>query len=434
LTQPVSPGSTRRDFLTSSAVAGAGLLALPALVPSVHAAGSDVLRVALIGCGNRGTGAAEQALRADPNTKLVAMGDMFKDRLDYSLKQLRGNESIARQIEVKPETSFTGFNAYKDVLACGVDVVLLVTPPGFRPLHLAAAVEAGKHVFCEKPIAVDAPGVRSVLESARKAREKSLSLVSGFCWRRHPIMRETMKRVHDGQIGNITALQCTYNAGALWHRNREAGWSDMEWQLRNWLYFTWLSGDHIVEQAVHSIDKAAWAMKDEAPIKAVGTGGRQSRTGPEFGHIFDHHAVVFEYKNGVRLFHYCRQQAGCTNDVSDHYWGDRGTCDVVASFPPRVKISGATPWVSNRKNDGDMYQIEHNELFAAIRAGKPINDGEWMARSSMMAILGRMATYTGQEITWEKALASTEDLTPAKYEFGPLPVPPVARPGMTKFV
>jgi predicted dehydrogenase len=285
------------------------------------------------------------------------------------------------------------------------------------------------------PMAVDGPGVKKVLAAAADAKKKNLSLVSGFCWRRHPIMQDTMKRVHDGAIGDILTMQCNYNTGPLWVRKRLPGMADMEFQMRNWYYYAWLSGDFNVEQHIHSLDKAAWAMKDVYPVRAVGLGGRQVRTGPEFGHIFDHHAVVYEYENGARLFSFCRQQAGCANDTSDHFWGNQGTCDVIASFPPRVKISGAKAWVSNRKDDGDMYQIEHDELFASIRSGKPINDGEWMARSTMMGILGRMATYTGQVIEWDRAMNSKEDLSPKEYDMkASLPEPAVALPGKTKFV
>jgi predicted dehydrogenase len=426
---------TRRDFLAASAgLAGASLM-LPGLLPSVHAAGSDTLRVGLIGCGNRGTGAAEQALRADPNVKLVAMGDMFKDRLDSSLRGLRGADEVGAKVDVKPENCFVGFDAYKQVIASGVDVVILTTPPGFRPIHLKAAVEANKHVFCEKPMAVDAPGLRSVMASAHEAKKKNLALVAGFCYRYERAKREVMKRIHAGDIGEIITLQCTYNTGPLWHRKRENGWDDMTWQLRNWLYFTWLSGDHICEQACHSLDKMAWAMKDEPPIKAVGTGGRQTRIEPEYGHIFDHHAVVFEYKNGVKLFHCCRQQPNCKGDISDHVYGTLGALHIEESKKRQV-ITGKKPYLHRRKpgDRDDMYQNEHDELFASIRTGKPINDGERMAKSTLMAIMGRMATYTGQEITWEMALGSKEDLSPKRYELGSLPVAPVAQPGVTKFV
>jgi predicted dehydrogenase len=417
-------GASRRDFLAASASAAA----LAALAPHVHAGGSDVLKVGLIGCGGRGTGAAANALNADPNARLTAMGDVFPDRIEKSLEQLRGDEKVAPKLQVADDRKFTGFDAYKGVLASGVDVVLLTTPPHFRPLHLKAAVDAGKHIFCEKPVAVDATGVRKVLAASRDAKAKGLSVVCGLCWRYHHGKRETMNRVHDGAVGDIVALQCSYNTGALWHFDRKPPWSDMEWQLRNWLYFTWLSGDHIAEQHIHSLDKMMWAMKDRPPARAWGTGGRQVRTGPEFGHIWDHFACVFEWPEGVKLFSYCRQQVGTAQDVSDHVLGSEGVCDVM-----KHTIRGKHPWHLRvtRGSADDMYQNEHDELFAGIRAGKPINDGEWMSQSTLLAILGRMAAYTGQVITWQEALNATEDLTPPAYVFGALPVAAVARPGFT---
>jgi predicted dehydrogenase len=440
LTQATSSASaaTRRDFLAGAAAAAAGAT-LASLAPNVHAAGSDVLRIGLIGCGNRGTGAAEQALKADKNTRLVALGDVFADKWQKSLNNLKNNKAVGERVEVKPECCFTGFDAYKEVIPL-VDVVLLTTPPHFRPMHLRAAIDAGKHVFAEKPCAVDAPGVRAVLKACEDAKKKNLAVVAGLCWRYHHGMRETMKRVHDGTIGDLTALQCTYNTGGLWSFKREEGWSDMEWQLRNWLYYTWLSGDFNVEQHVHSLDKMAWAMKNEYPISAVGSGGRQVRTDPLYGHIFDHHTVVYEYANGLKLFAACRQQVGCAQDVSDHIIGTKATCHIETSTPARgiIKEGSKKLWqsVASLRNPprDDMYQNEHDELFASIRAGTPINNGEWMAKSSLMAIMGRMATYTGQVITWDMAMNSKEDLSPTAYEFGPLPVPPVARPGVTKFI
>lgn len=430
--------ATRRDFLAGAAAAAAGAT-FASLTPAVHAAGSDILRIGLIGCGNRGTGAAEQALRADKNSKLVAMGDMFADKLQKSLDHLKRTAGIAERIDVKPESSFTGFNAYQSVIEMS-DVVLLTTPPHFRPLHLKAAVAASKHIFAEKPCAVDAAGVRTVLKACEEGKKKNLAIVAGLCWRYHHGMRETMKRVHDGSIGDITALQCTYNTGGLWSEKRQPGWSDMEWQLRNWLYFTWLSGDFNVEQHIHSIDKMAWAMQNDYPLRAVGSGGRQVRTDPLYGNIFDHHTVVYEYASGVKLFSACRQQVGCAHDVSDHIMGTKATCHIETSSPARgiltegkKKIWQSVPAGRKAPHD-DMYQNEHDELFAGIRAGKPINNGEWMARSTLMAIMGRMATYTGQVIEWDKALASQEDLTPSAYEFGSLPVAPVARPGVTRFI
>jgi predicted dehydrogenase len=427
----------RRDFLKTSAAGVVGAAVASQLVANVHAAGSDVIRIGLVGCGGRGTGAAGQALHADPGARLVAMGDIFPDRLEQSLHGLKGDEQLARKIEVTPNHRFTGFDAYKGVLASGIDVVLLATPPHFRPLHLKAAIDAGKHIFCEKPVAVDAPGVRKVFAACDEARKKGLSLVSGLCWRYHHGMREAFQRVHEGMVGDIVTLQCTYNTHGLWYHERKPDWSDMEWQIRNWLYFTWLSGDHNVEQHIHSLDKMAWAMKDEYPVKAVGLGGRQSRTAPKWGNIFDHHSVVYEYANGMRLFSSCRQQNGTASDVSDRITGTKGVCDIDAGRGHAViRAHGSRQplWQVRTGSVGDMYQNEHNELFASIRAGKPIDNGDYMTKSTLMAIMGRMATYTGQVITWDKALNSKEDLTPPRYEFGPLAVAPVAKPGVTKFI
>jgi predicted dehydrogenase len=409
------------------------------VAPAVHASASETIKVGLIGCGGRGTGAAENCLRADPNVKLVAMGDMFKDRLESSYSNLQKSD-VSSKLQVSPEHRYGGFDAYMGVLKSGVDLVVLATPPHFRPMHIEAAVAAGKHIFAEKPVAVDAAGVRRVLAACLEAKQKSLAVVSGLCWRYHFGLRDTMAKVHGGEIGEIVSLQCTYNTSELWSRSlaekNEKNWSDMEWQLRNWLYFTWLSGDHNVEQHIHSLDKMAWAMQDH-PVKAVGLGGRQSRTADDFGHIFDHHAVVYEFANGVRLFSLCRQQNNTHRDVSDQLVGTKGVCDLLGRGEGSIKMRGSKekPWssrVAGRKDD--MYQNEHNELLASIRAGKPKNDGEWMTKSTMMAIMGRMATYTGLEITLEMAMASKEDLTPKAYAFGPMPVPPVARPGITKFI
>ncbi|HZT80602.1 MAG TPA: Gfo/Idh/MocA family oxidoreductase [Gemmataceae bacterium] len=439
MSQPSSPAPTsRRDFLkVTAATAAAATLAVG---PYVHAAGSDTLRVGLIGCGSprggRGRGAAEQCLRAGPNVKLVAMADLFRDHLDFTLNYLKKKKDLSGKIDVPEERCFVGFDAYKQVCALKeVDLVLLAAPPGFRPLHLRAAVDAGKHIFAEKPVAVDGPGVREVLKAVEDARAKKLSLVSGLCWRYHPGMRETFKRVHGGAIGDILTLQCTYNTGGLWKIDRTPQMSDVEWQCRNWLYFTWLSGDHNVEQHIHSLDKMAWAMKDEYPVSCTGVGGRQVRTAPVYGHIFDHHSVVYEYANGVRCFSQCRQQDGCAPDVSDQLVGTRGVChiDAMRAFATIKPHGSGSAWRSSREGE-NMYQVEHNELVASIRAGKPINNGDYMTKSTLMAIMGRMATYTGQKITWDMALHSKERLGPDKYEFGSLPTPEVARPGVTKFV
>lgn len=428
--------TTRRNFLKTSAVAGA-VLAAPAILPGrlFAADNSDTLRIGLIGCGGRGTGAAANALRADPNVSLVAMGDAFSDALEKSLKALQGTADVAAKVKVTPEKCFVGLDAYQKVLASGVDVVLLTTPPGFRPLHLQAAVAAGKHIFCEKPMATDAPGVHSVMASAAEAKRKNLSLVAGFCYRYHPGVRAFMEQVHNGSIGEIRAIHTCYNTAGVWEKERKPEWTDMEWQVRNWYYYTWLSGDHIVEQAVHNLDKMSWMMNDVPPKQCMAIGGRQVRTDPKFGDIFDHFGVVYDYDNDVRAFHFCRQQNNTYTDVSDHVWGADGVGHIVRAFTGPFVIRGKTKWRFRDEHAGDMYQIEHNELFASIRSGKPINDGERMARSTMVAIMGRMAGYTGQMITWEDAMNSKENLFPANMTWNtPVTIPPVALPGITKLV
>lgn len=424
---------SRRDLLKTGAatVVAAGLIGK---VPQVHAAGDETLKVALVGCGGRGSGAAADAMRADPNVKLVAMADIFRDRLESSRAQLQ--KVAPEKFAVDDDHCFVGVDAYKQAIDSGVDVVLLATPPHFRPAQLKYAIEQGKHVFAEKPVAVDAPGVRSVLATCEEAKKKNLAVVSGLCWRYHPGMRATVQKVLDGDIGRIVSMQCNYNAGGLWHHPRRPEWSDMEWQLRNWLYFTWLSGDHNVEQHVHSLDKMAWCMGDQYPVKAFGLGGRQARTQSEFGHIFDHHAVCYEFEDGRRCYAYTRQQQGAAQDVSDWIFGTDGTASLI-SHVIEYTDPGKKKW-KFRPEKGqklNMYQQEHDELFASIRAGDPINNGDYMTKSTLMAIMGRMATYTGEVITWEQALNSEEDLTPPSYDLdSSVPVPAVAIPGVTKFV
>jgi len=427
--QPSSSVPTRREFLKagSAAVLTGTLAANTQTVAGAYAAGSDVLKVGLVGCGGRGTGAAAQALNADENTVLYALADTFADQAEKSHQRLK--TQFGKRVQVDKDRRFSGFDAYKGVVE-NCDVVLLATPPHFRPEHLRAAVEAGKHVFCEKPVAVDAPGCRSVKKTVELAKKKRLSLVSGLCWRYHPSIRATFEQVESGAIGDITTMRCSYNTRGLWYKPRQKDWSDMEWQVRNWLYFTWLSGDHIVEQHVHSIDKMVWAMGDASPVKASGTGGRQVRTDDKYGHIYDHFAIEFEFANGVKAFSRCRQQDGCKVDVSDTLYGTKGTCHIASH---RTNISGDVNW-SYKGPSGNMYQIEHNELFKSIRDSRPINNGDYMTMSTMMAVMGRMAAYTGQDITWEQAWNSKQDLGPEKYEWGELEVPPVAMPGLTPFV
>lgn len=414
------------------ALAGSALPTFAILNPNRAFAGvnADTLKVGLIGCGGRGSGAANQALKADPNVVLWAMGDIFKDKMDASLQNL--TKVHGPKVKVDEERKFIGFDAFKKVLDSGVDVVLLATPPHFRPEHLTAAINAGKHVFCEKPVAVDAPGVRKVLDAAKLAKQKNVSLMSGFCWRYHEPKRASFARILDGAVGDITAIYNTYDTGTLWSFPRVSGWTDAEYVLRNWTYYTWLAGDHIVEQAVHSIDMMAWAMGGKLPVSVVGTGGRQVRTDALFGNIFDHFSVVYDYDNGVKGFHHSRQQANCENSYLVQTLGTKGTAMVNCARNVH-EITGANPW----KYDGpqnDMYQTEHNELFASIRSGKLINDGEFMAHSTLTAIMGRMAAYTGKRITWDEALNSTEKLGPDTYSFDMKPpVVEVAKPGITAF-
>ena len=423
--------ASRRDFLKTSslAVASSTVLTSLSIGRSAHAAGDDTLKIGLVGCGGRGTGAAAQALNADKNVKLVAMGDAFADRLDGSLANLAGDPQLAAKIDVPKERQFVGFDAYKQVIDSGVDVVLLCTPPGFRPQQFKYAIDKGKHVFTEKPVATDAPGVRSVLATAEEAKKKGLAVVSGLCYRYDFPKRETIKRIHDGAIGDVMTMHVSYNTGTLWHHGRKPEWSEMEYQMRNWLYFNWLSGDFNVEQHVHSLDKAAWVMKDEPPVRATGLGGRQVRVEDQWGHIYDHMAVIYEYKNGARLFANCRQIAGCSVDVSDYIYGTKGTAELMRGT---IEPIGGEKW-RYRGDMPNMYDQEHRELFGSIRSGNPINNGDYMCKSTMMGIMGRMVCYTGRTLTWDECLNSTENLQPAKYEWGPMPTPPVAKPGITPF-
>lgn len=427
---------SRRDFLAAAAVGAASLTAVSdSLHAGLYVAGSDLLKVGLIGCGGRGTGAAEQALNADPATELVALGDIFEDatqRARRSLTRMFNKVGASPRVTLSDDTCYSGFDNYLRVIEKS-DVVLLATTPHFRPQHLRAAVEAGKHVFCEKPVAVDAPGVRSVMESSQMAQAKGLSLVSGLCWRYHPGKQATFEQIKGGLIGEIVSMQCSYMTGGVWdpRRTRDKCSSEMEYQIRNWYYYTWLSGDFNVEQHIHSLDKMMWAMNDEVPATISGSGGRQVRTDDKYGNIYDHFDIVYTWPNGVKAFARCRHWPNCENEVEDYIIGTKGRVDVMSH-----KIedhAGNLLWKYDGP-DGDMYQIEHNELFASIREGKPLNNGDYMCKSTMLAIAGRMAGYTGQRLTWDAVMNSKEDLTPKAYEWGDHPVPTVAIPGKTPFV
>jgi myo-inositol 2-dehydrogenase/D-chiro-inositol 1-dehydrogenase len=419
---------SRRSFVASSTAAvGAASLIAPALASAAFAQGEDRIRVGLVGCGGRGSGAAGQALNADPGVVLVAMGDAFSDRLENSRRNLI--DHAGDRVDVPEDRRFVGFDAYQKVIDSDVDVVILATPPHFRPDHLAAAVKAGKHVFTEKPMAVDGPGVRKVIEASKKAKEQGTALMSGFCWRYNMPNRECYDRLHDGAIGDITTVHSTYLTGPLGKRPRQDGWSDMEWQMRNWQHFNWLSGDHVVEQAVHAVDKINWAMNNRTPVRCYGVGGRLCREGLESGDIYDHHAVLYEYDNGARAFHMCRQIPGCWGDNTEYIIGTKGNC-FVNSWGPTQIMNGPDnqPFWQYKGPNPNMYQVEHDELFKAIRAGTPINDGDFMAQSTLMGIMARMATYTGESVTYEDALNHHERLGPEQYAFGDYPMPAVRKP------
>ncbi len=431
MTPPSSPLS-RRSFLQNSSAALAST-ALIAGFPSIgRSADTKTLKVALVGCGGRGTGAANQALAADKNAELTAMADLFPNQLEQSLENL--SKIHPTTVKVDAAHKFIGLDAIDKVLASDVDVILLTTPPGFRPEHFEKCVKAGKHTFCEKPIAVDAPGVRRFLAAAKESKAKGLGVQSGFCWRSKYAERETYKRIRKGMIGEVRAAYGTYLGGTPWVKERQPEWTDLEYQLRNWMYFCWLSGDHIVEQAVHTVDKMCWAFNDAAPISATGQGGRQQRIEEQFGHVYDHFSVVYEFPNAGRGIIACRQQQGCASDVSDHVLGTKG---FVRQTSGRMNViqAGDTKWkYEGEKND--MYQTEHDEFFASLRKGTPLNFADKLAHSTMVAIMGRMSAYTGQTITWEEACNSKETLYPQEpldFKMN-LPTPPVPMPGRTKFV
>lgn len=436
--------ASRRDFLKDSGAAAAtGMLIAsagfrPARGAATNASSSrPILKVGLVGCGDRGTGAVLDAMAADADVRLTAMGDAFADRLKASLELLQGSEAAA-QIQVTPETSFSGLDAYQKVIE-NADVVILTTPPAFRPQHLQAAIAANKHVFCEKPVAVDAPGVRSVLATAAEAKRRNLSLLSGFCWRANDAMRESMRRIHRGDIGRIKAVHSTFYTNTLTTKYtgaREPGWTDLEWQMRNWYYFHWLSGDHLVEQAVHSVDKIAWIMEDRMPVQALGSGGRQVPMA--FGNNFDHYSVSYEYADGARAFLHCRQQDNCYNENTDYALGTQGLWNNGRGIYPEIIGDRGKKWSYPPTTDdmyANMYRVEHKEFFAAIRAGKPLNQGVRMANSTLMAIMGRMAAYTGRAISWEEALNSKELLVPERLDWRMTPPSTgYALPGQTPFV
>ncbi len=431
MSESKSDTNSRRDFLRGGAVASA--TAAGALVlsrPSTTRAADDEIRIGLIGVGGRGSGALENALKAAKNVKLVAAGDLFPEKITEKLKLLK-DKGFGEQVTLAPDKMFSGLDCAQKVVATDCNYVIIATPPGFKAAQIRAALDAGKHVFTEKPMAVDGPTVRQCLEMAEVATKKNLGLGVGLQRHHQKGYLETLKRVKQGQIGDITSGRIFWNQASLWMKPRQPKWSDAEWQIRNWLYFTWLSGDHIVEQHIHNIDVAQWFI-GKPPVAAVGMGGRQVRTDPAYGHIFDHFAVDYEYPNDVHVLSMCRQIPGCHNEVGEHLQGTKGRADF--SGKTWTLTTGKKVWTYDGSNDVDPYIQEHTDLIESIRKGKPLNELKSATESNLSAIMGRMAAYTGKRVTWEQALNSKEDLLPKDLKLGPLATPKVPVPGSTDLI
>jgi myo-inositol 2-dehydrogenase / D-chiro-inositol 1-dehydrogenase len=406
---PTASATSRRDFIKASSllVAGGAVGGGLNVARAAHAYGNDEIRIGLIGCGGRGVGAAQQALNTVKNSaiapngpvKLVAMGDVFADRLQSAYRSIKGQH--ADLVDVPPERQFSGLDAYQKVLECELDLVILATPPGFRPLHFEAAVSAGKHVFMEKPVATDPPGIRRLLAANDEAKKRSLLVAVGLQRHHEKKYQETIQRLWDGAIGDLVCLRVYWNGGGVWVRPRQEDQTELEYQLRNWYYFNWMSGDHIVEQHIHNLDVGNWLLKDH-PAECNGMGGRQVRTGKEYGEIYDHHFCEFTYGNGVKMFSQCRHIRNCWNSVAEHAHGTKGSADISGAkiYSP----SGELIW--SGKGGGGGHQEEHYDLFSALRQGKIYNEAEFGAHSTLTAILGRLATYSGKVVKWDEALNS----------------------------
>ncbi len=421
-------GITRRDFLA----AGAAAVTISGF-PFVHTSrAQDVrpLKIGVIGCGGRGRGAATNAIKSAPNIHLTALSDLVPDRIketrEYFAKGSK-REGPTPNIDVTDKTCFSGFDGYKKLLDTDIDYVILTGPPGLRYRHFAAAIDAGKHVFIEKPVAVDPVAIRSILATGEKAKRKGLSVVAGTQRRHQKSYLETIKRIHDGQIGEVVAAQIYWNGSALWHRGNKPEWSEMEYQCRNWYYFCWLSGDHIVEQHLHNFDVANWIIGTH-PISAMGVGGRQVRTDPKYGNIYDHFAIDYEYPNNVHVMSMCRQYSGdYDTKIGEFIIGTKGKAD------PQGEIFGQNAWKFEDK-EPNPYEQEHADLIESIRKNKPVNETKNVAYSTLTAIMGRESAYTGKNITWEEIMNSDLDLKPDGYSMDtkppnrPVPMPGQPRP------
>jgi myo-inositol 2-dehydrogenase / D-chiro-inositol 1-dehydrogenase len=420
---------TRREFLKTTAAVGGAVATQLGVLPAVHAAGSETIKVGVIGCGGRGTGAAEnicEAAGTSYSIKIHALGDAFEDRLNGCRNSLEKNDKCQGKLDLSNERCFTGFDAFQKVTDC-CDLVILATPPGFRPQHLEYAVKAGKNIFTEKPVAVDGTGIRKVLAAAEEAKSKNLAIVAGTQRRHQAGYLESMKRIRDGAIGDLVTARVYWNQGNIWANKRRPEWNDMEYQLRNWYHFTWLCGDCIVEQHVHNLDVALWALGAH-PVRCVGMGGQQVNTGPEYGESFDHFAVDYEFPEGIHVQSMARQIDNTEKNISETLVGTKGRWQsngyrFSGAASGRVRVEEVNPYVQ-----------EHIDLLASIRDNKPLNELKQVAESTLTAIMGRMSAYTGQSVTWDQALNSKLDTFPKKLEWGSMPPPVVAKPGQTELI
>ncbi len=413
--------ASRRDFLMGSTAAAVGL----GLLQNAHAAGNDVIKVGLVGCGGRGTGAAEnicEAAGTTYNIKLHAMADVFEDRLKNCRENIRSNHICKDKFDVTEERSFVGFDGYQKVIEY-CDLIMLATPPGFRPQHIEAVVKAGKQLFTEKPVAVDGPGIRKVLAAHDEAVKKGLSVVAGTQRRHQASYLESLKRIHDGAIGDLVTARVYWNQGDIWAHKRRAGMNDMEYQIRNWYHFVWLCGDHIVEQHVHNLDVALWALKAH-PVRAVGMGGRQVHTEPERGQSYDHFAVDYEFPNDIHILSMARQIDGCENNVSEQLVGTKGRWDSNGH-----RFAGGAKGRVRIQHETNPYVQEHIDLLESIVTRHPVCELKQVAESTLTAIMGRMSAYSGKAVTWQQALNSKVDTFPSHLAWGEMKEPPVPAPG-----
>ena len=432
---------TRRNFVKNSTLVITGVLSTGATVEAMANVNREKkLKLALVGCGGRGSGAAVQALTADENVELVAMADAFADRIEKSLNGIKEHFDGEKKIIVKEKNRFVGFNAYKKAIDLA-DVVILTTPPGFRPYHFEYAIQNDKHVFMEKPLATDPVGIRKVLATAKIAKAKKLNVVVGLQRHYESKYIDLKQRVDEGEIGKIRGGQVYWNDAGVWTKKRQAGQTELEYQMRNWYYFNWLCGDHILEQHIHNIDVANWFIGDY-PISAQGMGGRQVRTGKDHGEIFDHHFVEFTYASGAVISSQCRHIRGTMRRVDEVFQGTKGSIEIGKGEITDLEGNSKYKYPKKWGEDPNPYQVEHNKLFASIRNGGVISDAENGAMSTLTAILGRMATYTGKKITMEEAFNSKLHLMPEKvtWETTPPSLPdsegnyPIPMPGKTKMI